>query len=76
MSIYIPIKKLNKTTNAVQSYRAISKAVQTVRCKAYLLNPDKYGVLPLTGYIRNIILHQMSFSNLKKITQPARCNNS
>ena len=38
----------------VQSYPVISKAVQTVRCKAYILNPDTYFVKSstrLTTYI-------------------------
>ena len=51
-SLFSPIK--NKTTKVVQSYQAISQAVQTVRCncKADLLKPDKYFSKLLTGYIR------------------------
>ena len=57
-----PYKKLNQTAKAVQSYNTISQVVQTVRCKAYLLNPDKYFSKLLTGYIPLTIVHQMSFS--------------
>ena len=52
MSVFIPIKKQNQTAKAVQSYQAIFHAVQTVRCMAYLLNPDKYFSKLITGYIR------------------------
>ena len=70
--IYIPIKKLNQTAKWVQSYHTISQVVQTVRCKAYLLNPDKYFSKLLTGYIPLTIVHQISFSNN---AQPVPCNN-